>query len=397
MSDTKSKKPGKTAMRSPTALEESMGKSVEPFNLSMLDFDVQNPRFGRSARDQRSQTEILDYIVRDFSVEDVLSSISVNGYFVAEPLICREQEKGDRLTVVEGNRRLAACLILAGDPRAKNQQRKVEQYQALQAESGRAPFAQVPVLRFGRHEREKDLLSYLGVRHIAASQGWDSYAKAAWIARAVENNELTLREIALMTGDQHSTVRRLLEGYYFVNQMLDEGRFDPANSLRRGRGSNPEFPFSWVYTLLGYPAARQFLQLPDAPTRSPIPAAKARDATLVMAAMFGDRSAGRSAAISDSRQLGDLAAVLESTEKVALLDKGKTVEEINYETLPLDQKLRDALSDCKDLLGDLLADLEASPPTQQLAEQSFPLARQVNNLAASLARRLNDIQSGLSE
>lgn len=373
----------------------TQGKTVEYIDLAALDFDVQNPRFGRSAREQRSQTEILDYIVRDFSVEDVLSSISVNGYFVAEPLICREQDSGQRLTVVEGNRRLAACLILAGDPRAKNQQRKTEQYQALQAERGRTPFTQVPVLRFGRHEREKDLLSYLGVRHIAASQGWDSYAKAAWIARAVENNELTLRDIALMTGDQHATVRRLLEGYYFVNQMLDEGRFDPANSLRRGRGSNPEFPFSWVYTLLGYPAARQFLQLPDAPTRSPIPAAKARDATLVVAAMFGDRSAGRSAAISDSRQLGDLAAVLESSEKVALLDKGKTVEEINYETLPLDQKLRDALSDCKGLLGNLLADLEASPPSQHLAEQYFPMARQVGNLAASLARRLNDIQSGL--
>lgn len=390
---TAAKRTARVRLNNSPALE----KTVQLVSLEQLDFDVQNPRFGRSARERRTQTEILDYIVDDFSVDDVLSSIAVNGYFIAEPLICREQEDGQRLTVVEGNRRLAACLILAGDPRARNQGSKTAQYQRLQAENARPSFSEVPVLRFGHHESERDLLSYLGVRHIAASQGWDSYAKAAWIARAVESGELTLRQISTMTGDQHSTVRRLLEGYYFVNQMMDDGRFNPANSLRRGRGSNPEFPFSWVYTLLGYPNARQFLRLPEAPEPRPIPAEKAHDATLVMAAMFGDRSVGRSAAISDSRQLGDLASVLGSPEKVALLAKGKTVKEIEYETQPLDQKLRDALSDCKELLSDLLADLAASPPSQQLAEESFPLAQQVNNLARNLAKRLNDIQTGLSD
>lgn len=387
------------ASKSPQAVatDATDGKSVEQRDLSSLEFDVQNPRFGRSARDPRTQTEILDYIVRDFGVDDVLSSIAVNGYFLAEPLICREQDSGKLLTVVEGNRRLAACLILAGDLRAKNQQRKIEQYQKLQSESGRPPFSKVSIIRFGRHEREKDLLSYLGVRHIAASQGWDSYAKAAWIARAVESNNLTLKDIAVMTGDQHRTVKRLLEGYYFINQMIDEGKFDPDTSLRRGRGSNPEFPFSWIYTLFGYPPARQFVRMPDEPSPRPIPAEKVGDAKLVVTAMFGDRSAGRSAAISDSRQLGDLAAVLDSAEKVALLEKGKSVEDIDYETQPLDRKLRDALSDCKDLLGDLVTALDATPPTVEVAELAFPLARQVNNLATSLARRLNTIQSGLAE
>jgi hypothetical protein len=373
------------------------GKAVEYRSLTELEFDVENPRFGRTAREQRSQTEILDYIVRDFGIDDVLSSIAVNGFFVAEPLICREQDAGKRLTVVEGNRRLAACLILADDSRAKNQSRKVEQYRELQAQSGRPSFTEVPVICFGRHEREKDLLSYLGVRHIAASQGWDSYAKAAWIARAVESNDLTLREIALMTGDQHRTVKRLLEGFYFVNQLIDERRFEPSNSVRRGRGSNPEFPFSWIYTLLGYQPARQFLGLPDEPRSRPIPAEMTRSATLVVSAMFGDKSSGRSAAISDSREIGELAEVLGSAEKVALLERGKSVAEIDYETQPLDLKLRTALSDCKEMLSDLIAELDANPPSLAIAEQSFPLARQVSNLASSLAKRLHEMQAGLQE
>lgn len=362
--------------------------------LSNLEFDTENPRFGRSAQEKRSQTEILDYIVNTFSVEDVLSSIAVNGYFVAEPLICREQDKGGRLTVVEGNRRLAACLILANDPRAKNQQRKVEQFRALQADSGRTTFDQVPIIRFGRHESEKDLLSYLGVRHIAASQGWDSYAKAAWIAKAVERNDLTLKDIALMTGDQHRTVKRLLEGYYFINQMIDEGRFVPENSLRKGRGSNPDFPFSWVYTLFGYPHARAFVEMPEEPRKNPVAAARMNNASTLVVAMFGDKTAGRSAAIADSRQLGTLAGVLDSVEKIALLEKGKTVEEIEFETQPIDTKLRDALSDCKELLSDLVASMDATPPAEGVATASFALAKQVNNLATSVAKRLNDIQLG---
>jgi hypothetical protein len=379
----------------PTVLAHATdGKQVEYVEIDLLDFDAENPRFGRTARAQRTQTEILDYIVNEFGVDDVLSSIAVNGYFIAEPLICRAQDQGDRLTVVEGNRRLAACLILANDARAKNQERRVQQYAQLRGESGRSLFTQVPIIRFARHEKEKDLLSYLGVRHIAASQGWDSYAKAAWIARAVEGNELTLKEIALMTGDQHRTVRRLLEGYYFINQMIEEGQFDPETSARRGRGSNPEFPFSWIYTLFGYPNARQFVGMPSEPVARPIAAARIADASSLVVAMFGDKNTGRLPAIDDSRQLGSLAAILDDPEKIALLQKGKTLDDIEYETQPLDIKLRDGLTECKDILSDLVAAMEATPPSESVAASVAQLAKQVNNLSGSVAKKLVLIQLG---
>ncbi len=373
------------------------GKEVEYISLSELDFDSTNPRFGRTATQQRTQTEILDYIVNDFGIDDVLSSISVNGYFVAEPLICREQENSTRLTVVEGNRRLAACLILAGDARAKNQERKREQYRAIQEENKRAAFSKVPIIRFQLHEKEKDLLSYLGVRHIAASQGWDSYAKAAWIARVVENNKLDLKEIALMTGDQHRTVRRLLEGYYFINQLIDDGKFVPETSVRKGRGSNKEFPFSWIYTLFGYPTARRFIGLGEEPTPRPIAAAKVDDARLVITAMFGDKQAGRSAAIDDSRKIGNLASLLDDQEKIALLQKGKSVDEIEYQTLPIESKLRDGLSDCKEILGDLMTALNATAPSEKLAGAFLPMAKQVSTLSSNLTKKLHSIQFGEGE
>jgi len=372
------------------------GKTVEYIDLSRLDFDYQNPRFGRSANVQRTQMEILDYIVRDFGIDDVLSSISVNGYFVAEPLICREQENSDRLVVVEGNRRLAACLLLNNDPRAKNQTRKQEHYLRIQKDNGQTSFEQVPIIRFGLHEKEKDLLSYLGVRHIAASQGWDSYAKAAWIARVIESNAIDIKEIAVMTGDQHRTVKRLLEGYYFINQLIDEGKFVPESSIRKGRGSNKEYPFSWIYTLFGYPTARQFVGMPDEPQKLPIAAAKIDDASLLVVSMFGNQNVGRSAAIEDSRQIGNLAALLDDQEKIAYLKRGKAVDEIEYETLPLEERLREGLADCKSILGDLIAALNATPPNELTATATsfVPLAKQVNSLANNLGKQLIALQLG---
>lgn len=298
---------------------------------------------------------------------------------------------------MEGNRRLAACLILANDPRAKNQSGRHKQYSAIRQASNRSAFTAVPVIQFGLHEGEKDLLSYLGVRHIAASQGWDSYAKAAWIARVVEKSDLGLQQIALMTGDQHQTVRRLLEGYYFVNQLIDDGNFVPDTSLRKGRGSNREFPFSWVYTLLGYPAAKAFVGLPEQPKPRPVPAARVRNASTLMVAMFGDNTASRRAAITDSREIGELASILTDDEKVALLEQGASVAEIKFQSRPIDLKLRDGLAECQSILQLLTSAIVESQPSLEVASSAFPLARKVNSLAANLARNLQSIQGGLEE
>ena len=374
--------------------DTSLGKDkkIEMVNLSDLDFDPRNPRFGIKGNERKNQTDILDFIVRDFSIDDVLSSISVNGYFTAEPLICREQSNG-RLTVMEGNRRLAACLVLSGDPRAANQTKKRSVFLQLQQNSHRPEFAKVPIIRFGEHEQERDLLSYLGVRHIAASQGWDSYAKANWISRAVEEAGLTLSEISTMTGDQNKTVQRLLEGFYFINQLIESGDFIPGNCARKGRGSNPEFPFSWIYTLLYYPKARKFVGLPDGPKMNPVPKEKIKSAAMLITRMLGDKTQVKPAAIDDSRNIGNLAAILDDPEKVELLSRGETVENIDFETLPIEKRLQSGLTDCKDILGSLVSALEATPPSSDIAENYTQLARQVNNLANSVAKKLLSIQT----
>ena len=105
----------------------SANREVARIDSTNLLLDAANPRFG-TQDPGRSQTELLDHIVQQFGVDDVLSSLVVNGYFEAEPVVCRRQADSSTCVVMEGNRRLAACLILLEDQRARHQERRKAQF-----------------------------------------------------------------------------------------------------------------------------------------------------------------------------------------------------------------------------------------------------------------------------
>ncbi len=373
------------------------GRSTTPVRLGDLLLDQANPRFGLRGG-SASQEEILDRIVGKFGVNDVLSSLAVNGYFEAEPMVCRRMPDSDRWTVVEGNRRLAACLIIVGDQRAGEHASRTSEYQALWAENGRPPVDPVPCLLFEDGEQETKILSYLGVRHIAASQPWDSYAKAAWVAQVVDAHGLDVRTVSRMMGDQHGTINRLLQGYYLVQQLVSEGHFAPEDSVRRGRGSVTEYPFSWVYTVLGYTTVRRFLGLADGGAQpEPLARASLDRGGLLLRAMFGDKSHGRNAAVDDSRQLGSLASALASQEKVRLLEQGKTLGEIDVLTQPVEQRLSDGLGIVRDTLRDLIARLSEQAVDADIAEGLLPTSRGNRRMAAELDKRLREVALGAED
>lgn len=363
-------------------------RQTEQISLSHLLLDSENPRFGRIGV-SNEQADVLDHIVNTFGVDDVLSSLAINGYISAEPIVCRRESDMDGVIVVEGNRRLAACLILSGDARASRQAQRTKQYRQIWEEHGSNPIDPLPAIVFDGADRRQALLSYLGVRHIASAQPWDSYAKAAWVAKVVEENQLPLADVALMIGDQHRTIRRLLEGFYFVNQAIQSGQFRPQDSVRRGRGSVTEYPFSWIYTFLGYSTARQFLGIPDsAPSPAMVPEERLPRAGLVTRAMFGDRSRGRSAAIEDSRELGDLALVFADPEKIALLESGKSVEEIVRLTKPIEQRLLENLTNVRNYQSEIVQSLTEHALPAELAETLIGIANINRRASDDIAKRV---------
>ena len=378
------------------ARQTMAGDKVNRIQLKDLLLDDTDPRFGFQDR-AAGQEQILDLIVEKFGVDDVLSSLAVNGYFDAEPLVCRKTPDSRKAVVVEGNRRLAACLIIAGDERASNQDRRSADFSTLWNDHGRPPIDPVPAITFaaGEEEQETAILSYLGVRHFASAQPWDSCAKAAWVARVVEDNALDVRDVSKMLGDRHRTVVRMLEGYYLVQQLAKTGHFNQRDSIRRGRGSVTDYPFSWVYTVLGYRTVRDFLELGDGdPRPDPVDDDNLDKASLLLRSMFGDRSRGRDAAIDDSWQLGDLAAIFADRDKVRLLEQGKDLAEIEELTQPITKRLSSGLGDVLDTLRDLAARLSEQSIPQETATDLLSDSGRVRKLAVDLDRRLQEIARG---
>jgi len=286
---------------------------IESIPLSQLHFDRHNARFG-DLQTGKDDTEILDRIVALFGVEDVISSLAENGYMPTEPLV-GIREAGDSIRILEGNRRLAALLILADDPRAKNQQRWRDSTPLADG----AVIDPVPVVVYNEATQPSKLLPYLGARHILGSKAWDSYAKAAWVAKMLDDNpSLELANMERMTGDSRGTIARLLKGYYLMRQLADQGRYDPKESYHKGRGSSSQLPFSWVYNALGYKSVQKWMGMEgDGIGPDPVPIKKIPQAIELFVFLFGRKSTERQPAIPESRFLSELAECLDDLNKVS--------------------------------------------------------------------------------
>ena len=372
------------------ASNESVPASREVARVDAADLllDAANPRFGVQ-NPGRSQTEVLDHIVGRFGVDDILSSLVVNGYFEAEPVVCRRQPESSTYVVVEGNRRLAACLILLEDERARRHERRQAVFASRWRDHGQPPINPIPAVVFEPQEQQEAMLAYLGVRHFASAKSWDSHAKAAWVAKVVEAKALPLARIAEMLGDRHHTVNRMLEGYYLVDQLTRSGHFRPENSIRKGRGSVTDYPFSWVYTILGYVTVREFLDLSSEDARkNPLPPDRLDGGGLLMRAMFGDRARGMSSAIEDSRELGALASAFASADKVCLLEQGKSLAEAEQLAQPIEKRLPEGLAAIRDELRDLVGRLSEQAIGEAVAAEVLPASGRNRRSATELDRKL---------
>lgn len=326
---------------------------IERWRLRDLHPDVRNPRFGgrTHATGREAERETLSAIITTYGVRDVLASLATNEYFESEPLLCVRDGSGG-LIVREGNRRLAACLLLARDPRVSDHTSTTAAYADDIERMGWTPDKKIPVIVFDTEREQDRLLPYLGVKHIAASQPWDSWAKASWVARVVSEQDLSVAQIARSIGDQHGTVKRILEGYYVAKQVEDHGSYSMAASMRRGRGSNPEFPFSWLYTALGYGSIRDWIGLPDRnEDTEPDPAADVERASDLFRFMFGDEDAGREPVVPDSRDIAELAQCIAKPDLVRELRSGTPVTKAAAAARPIDERLRQALRDADDALA----------------------------------------------
>lgn len=147
-----------------------------------LDLDPNNPRLPEEVQGG-SQEDLLTYLWENDVLEELIDSYLANGYFQSEPLITLPPAKGRR-TVVEGNRRLAALIIL------HQLQPAVDADIPLEVEE--APTEQqlkdlgLRFLPAVEADDPNDVASFLGFRHISGLKRWGPEAKARWLFHQVE-------------------------------------------------------------------------------------------------------------------------------------------------------------------------------------------------------------------
>lgn len=223
-----------------------------------LRFDPLNPRYSSDrGLPYENDAQIITFLYESSDLGELLQSISTSGYVDIEPLIVMGYEED--LIVLEGNRRLAALRLLT-DP-------------ALASSCGITPPPVTPgkeptfqTVSVYRVEHRNDARDFIGFKHINGPHRWDSIAKARYAASWLNEERrrgdagLTLREIARRMGDRHSTLQRMVSGYYVLQQAEEQGIFAIED-----REEGKKFFFSHLYTALTRPGYRQFLGLQDEP------------------------------------------------------------------------------------------------------------------------------------
>lgn len=325
-------------------------REVQWVPLGELRLDPRNPRLPEGS-ENAPQPELLSILAKDYDLLELGQSIADNGYFSEEPLVTiKDRNKRGTWTVVEGNRRLAALMLLQNPDAAPPTSR--ERWNALSKERKRV-VAEVPILEY---EKRSEVIPYLGFRHITGVLQWRPFQKARYIAQLVEDAKLTFSQIARTIGSRIPTVREHYIAYTLVRQARDQFLIDTKYA---------EESFGVLRRALSDPDIRAFMGLDlgksERELESPVAKSKAAAIKEVFQWVFGTEKSD--AAIKDSRELRKLGAVLASNRAVDVLrssknldyafeisggEERKLIENLNSASYFLDQALPLALRHNKD-------------------------------------------------
>ncbi|MBI2716757.1 MAG: hypothetical protein HYX37_20270 [Rhizobiales bacterium] len=361
-----------TARNQPTEAEK---REVQWKKLDELRLDDENPRLEEGMADA-TQSELLAELAKEYELQDLGRSLADNGYFSEEPLVT-VKERG-KWTVVEGNRRLAALMLLNNPDAAPKEQR--EQWRQLAGDRKKL-VTQIPILEY---DDRKEVTPYLGFRHITGVMQWRPYQKARYIAQLVEKNHYTFPQIARIIGSRFPTVREHYIAYTMVRQArqqmaIDTSLAEQAFGVLRRSLSDPR-----IRTYIGLELDKSEKEL-----EKPLPRGRADNVKEFFEWAFG--TAERDPVLADSRELKKLGAVMASERAVEVLrssedldyafeisggEERRLLENLNAASYNLDQALplsirhkksKDviiALTRCRDTLAEILKNFPAVSKSQ---------------------------------
>lgn len=297
----------------PNSIESLVPEDMEPA-VADLDFDPQNPRFFDAfAGMAQGDAQAIQRMIEEENIHELVGSIGQQGYFPGEPLlITRNPAQEGRFIVVEGNRRLAALRVLNG---LVDKAHLPESLHRAIDEATHKPL-NVKCLRFSER---RDILKYLGFRHISGPRRWEPLSKARYLADLISNfySELPfseqLRAVAKDIGSRRDYVAQLLTAL----GLYDRAKQNDYYGLQRV--TEKDISFSLITTALSYSNIVEFLCLQS---REDASLSGINDEHLkeLLSWLFAQDQQGNTV-VSESRKLKLLAAVVASPTATAELRK----------------------------------------------------------------------------
>jgi hypothetical protein len=305
-----------------TSEASSQDEFVRPADLY---FDPNNPRM--PLMQFANEVGAVKYMLEAYDVDELVRSILVTGWLDYEPLLVEKNSS----FVLEGNRRLAALKLIESATL-----RSAVGYE-LPAIPDPKPLPEAVRVRFVPDR--KTATAFIGFKHVNGPVKWDAYAKARFAVSWLDD-EGSLADVSRALGDNHSTVRRLVDGWRVLQQAISWG-FDIDQ-----RGAK-RFSFSHLYTAIARPSVRAYLglseDLSDVLSNNPIPADHRVQLAEFMSWLYGQGGDKPPVLRSQNPDLNRIVEVLASRAATAELLRSRNLDTAYEEVVPKSSRFTDAL------------------------------------------------------
>lgn len=342
--------------------------------------DLDNPRLPTYVN--KNEHDIIEFIAKNTSLEDLMSAISENGFFPGEPLVAIPAESGDEFIVIEGNRRLSAVKLLNDIQLLdKPSARMISIIQATEQ-----PPTSLPVIV--RNNRE-DVLPYLGFRHISGVKQWEPLAKARYIKQLFDmtSSDLapTLRyyEVAKIIGSKRDFIKRNLDAYA-VYRIIEENDFFEIDEVKEDL-----VKFSVLSTALADERVGNFIGLGEDGSVDPIVNCdhiNQNNLRELTEWMFKDQGGDKGTILGESRNIKYLSQVLNNPKATDVLRHGSSLEYAYRLTKGVTEDFKNAL---------YLADQSLSNAAAVVANVDY--SQELYDIALSISKKIKLIGSTIKE
>jgi len=316
-----------------------MNQEIKNIGIADLKLDLYNPRLPKSKQGKDVKT-VLEYMLLEAATLELMEAIGENDFFSGELLfVVPDEQENDKYTVIEGNRRLTAVLLLNNPELATVKKVATKEI----ADNAKYKPQILPCLEFGNRN---DIQKYLGFIHITGKKSWRLLEKARHLYDLRNNDNFkdlsflnSAKEIAKVIGSSSAYVKRLLISYDLYKKVEDEA-FYKIDGL-----NDTSFFLNYFTDCLNKDNIRNFINV-DINSETPTNKIDTTNLEKIINWWFR-KSEGQSRVLGDSEGLKLLNAVIGNAIALNAFERGATIYEAYELTddidLQFERKIKDSL------------------------------------------------------